>query len=77
MIIYNKTKNFVKNFYEITDDDSDRISKFDFWQHFQSYYKPKTSWGIILRAIKNMDLNYERKKRANGLQGCITNLKLK
>ena len=71
-------KTFVESFYEKTDNDTDRISKHDFLSDYESYYKLKNiSWLGILNDMKRLGLNYHRQKRVNGVQGCITNLKIK
>lgn len=72
-----KMKSFINTFYVKTDNDSDRISKNDFLSNYESHYKLKNiSWFNLLNDIKRLGLNYDRQKRVNGVQGCITKLKL-
>lgn len=73
-----RTKTFMELFYEKTDDDKDRISKIDLLNNYETYYELKnTPWFSILHDIKRLGFNYDRRKRINGTQGCVTNLKKK
>jgi P4 family phage/plasmid primase-like protien len=72
-----KMKSFLNDTIDITNNDSDRISKLDFSDAYNIYYKTKLSFSQLLSDIKRHNIDYHRKKRCDGKQGCLVGIKFK
>ena len=61
-------------FYEITDDEDDRVSKTEILMTFQNYNK-NYRWSYLLQQLKRLGVVYDRNKRVNGVKGCFVGIK--
>ena len=72
-------ENFINEFYDITEDNKDRVHKDDFCNLYNLRFKTKTKWAVLLSDIKR-HLNYDAKAKESKKpyrQGCILGIKPK
>lgn len=71
-------KEFIKKYFDKTNNDENRISKLDFMKQYNVYRDGNNGkWIDILPLIKKLGLKYSRQKRVNGQQGCLIGLRKK
>lgn len=70
-------KYFTDKYYDITNNDDDRIHRDAFIDLYNTINKTKLKWNDISSDVKRIGLIYNRQKRADGLKGAICGLKLK
>jgi hypothetical protein len=68
-------KVFIENYYEITNNENDKIHKDDFLETYNIHNKTKKKWNDIMSDVKRI-LTYKRDFQINGRKGVITGLKL-
>lgn len=76
-----KIEEFLAEHYDITNELCDKVSKFEFEDFWQTYFKCKTPWSIMISDVKKKDLKFDPKARCsyNGksMQGVIYGIKRK
>lgn len=73
-----KIKNFVDKFFVKTNNESNRVSKEDFLNLYQDYYKLRgINFNHIINDIKRLGITYNPKKRCKGIQGCLVGIQFK
>ena len=68
-------KSFIKNNFEITHDDADRLTKEEFVILYNECNRTKLSFRHLLSDIKRLGITYNRQKRCKGLKGCLIGIK--
>ena len=71
-----KMSNFVDDFFIKTNDENDKISKDEFLEMYNEYYKSKCTFKFILNDIKRIGLSYNRSLRCGSSRGGICGIKL-
>ena len=69
-------ESFINEFYDITENEKDRIHKDEFTELYNMKFKSKTKWAVLMSDVKRI-LNYDPKAKSKGRQGCITGIKEK
>lgn len=73
-----KMKEFVAQYYDITNNPKDKIHKDAFLGHYRYITNLKlVSWQNILNDIKRLGLNYVKNFSTGGQQGCLVGIKEK
>jgi phage/plasmid-associated DNA primase len=67
-------KSFIEEFFEITENDKDRIHKDEFTTLYNIKFKSKTKWAVLMSDIKR-HLTYDPKAKIKGKSGCILGIK--
>jgi hypothetical protein len=68
-------KLFIKNNFEITYDENDRIGKDDFTNLYNEQNRCKLSFRHLVSDVKRLDIKYNKQKRCNGKQGCLMGIR--
>lgn len=67
---------FLDEYYEITNEDKDRVHKDVFLDHYNVVNNSRLSWGVLMGDVKKY-LTYDRYKKRGGKKGCIMGIKQK
>lgn len=70
-------KSFVNNHFDITHDEKHRLTKNDFVSLYNEVNKCKVTFRHLLSDIKRLNIEYHRKKRCKGVQGCLVGIRYK
>jgi hypothetical protein len=72
-----KLKQLLDNYYEITDDDNDRIHKDNLIEHYNQVNKTKVAFNFLLSDLKKHNIKYDKGKRTDGKKGSLIGLKIR
>lgn len=75
--VNDKVSEFIENFYEITNDPNDKVSKDQFTGGYNAYFKTKVEFGYLLSDLKRLRISYVKDRRVQGVKGVIVGLKPK
>ena len=77
----NKFKNFFEHFFEVTDNDNDKVSKAEIHDMYNNYYKCNFSPAVVMTSIKSLQLSYVKDRRCmyngTGMKGVVVGIKKK
>ena len=72
-----RTKSFIDDYFIITNNNKDRISKNEFVSMFNQINKSKIEFKHLNNDLKRLNISYDRNKRINGCKGCLLGLKIR
>ena len=75
--INDQFKEFLDEYFDVTNDDNDRMSKHEFIEMYNRHYGCKLGLNTFLNYIKSNNLRYERHWRVNGSRGVIVGIRMK
>ena len=67
-------KDFIERYYEITNNEKDKIHKDEFLEIYNCHYKSKKKWNDIMSEVKRI-LTYSKDVRVEGKKGSIIGIK--
>ena len=72
-----RTKSFIDDYFIITNNTKDRISKNEFVSMFNQINKSKVEFKHLNNDLKRLNILCDRNKRINGCKGCLLGLKIR
>lgn len=75
--INDQFKEFMDEYFDVTNCDSDRVSKHEFIDLYNRHYGCKLGLNTFLNYLKSNNLRYERHWRVNGSRGVIVGIRMK
>ena len=75
--INDQFKEFMDEYFDVTNDDNDRMSKQEFIDLYNRHYGCKLGLNTFLNYLKSNNLRHERGWRVNGSRGVVVGIRMK